>query len=111
MGAKTSWTPLAAPPRPASYRQRRRPTERLTVLGARMDLVRPQEVFHPVPGDGSDGFACELVMALLSHRFLASKLSTTAPLFLLHPSYQTDIIISITASHFESLYQIDASME
>jgi N-acetylglucosaminyldiphosphoundecaprenol N-acetyl-beta-D-mannosaminyltransferase len=45
MGANSSWIPIAQPA-PARFRRERRPEERVTVLGARMDLVKPEEVFH-----------------------------------------------------------------
>lgn len=51
MGVQSSWIPIAAPaegPVPAerAFRKARRPEERVTLLGARMDLVRAEEVFH-----------------------------------------------------------------
>lgn len=45
--------PEAATPAPAArrpYRLKRRPEERVQVLGGTMDLVRPEEVFHFVQG-------------------------------------------------------------
>ena len=47
-----------------SFRQSRRPEERVRVLGGAMDLVRPEEVFHFVAGK---------IMPYVSERFPLAK--------------------------------------